>query len=404
MSESNTAVQPLASVPSIAAPLAILLAVAEVLVDWNTWVGLNVAILYSLPLVVAAVARDRKVMWSLAGVLVCATFGVYVAQVDQGEAAMRGSFFIDRVLAAACIFLNAGILDAWMRSVDRLVLRDRAIERHNARLAAMNRELTLNKEQITRQNEELERRRLELEQVSMRKTQMLASLSHDIRTPIQAITLLSELMRRTAERPELADRIPALAQRLQSNAVSVVDFLSEVIDVASFDAGRVSVNSSEFSVNALIDEQCQRLLSLAEEKGLQLLVDASTQPLWLLTDRVKLGRIIANLVSNAIKFTQSGAVTVACGLQPDGAVSIRVEDTGCGMRREHLEQVFGEYSQLNQQPAQTGSGWGLGLAISRRMVRLLGGEISVSSQLHSGSTFTVVLPASCVTHERGGAS
>jgi signal transduction histidine kinase len=317
---------------------------------------------------------------------------------------MRGSFFIDRVLAAACIFLNAGILDAWMRSVDRLVLRDLAIERHNARLAAMNRELTLNKEQITRQNEELERRRLELEQVSMRKTQMLASLSHDIRTPIQAITLLSELMRRTAERPELADRIPALAQRLQSNAVSVVDFLSEVIDVASFDAGRVSVNSSEFSVNALIDEQCQRLLSLAEEKGLQLLVDASTQPLWLLTDRVKLGRIIANLVSNAIKFTQSGAVTVACGLQPDGAVSIRVEDTGCGMRREHLEQVFGEYSQLNQQPAQTGSGWGLGLAISRRMVRLLGGEISVSSQLHSGSTFTVVLPASCVTHERGGAS
>jgi signal transduction histidine kinase len=392
MDDTTTATQPPPPLPSFAAPLAILLAIVEVLIDAATWIELNVAILYSLPLVIAAVARDRKLVWGLATVLVLVTFGVYAAQVGEGEASMRGSFFIDRVLAAACILLNAGILDAWMRSMDKLIRRDLAIEQQNAALAHINRELTLHKQQITRQNEELA-------QVSMRKTQMLASLSHDIRTPIQAITLLSELMRRTAERPELAGKIPALAQRLQSNAVSVVDFLSEVIDLASFDAGRVSVNSSEFSLEALLAEQAQRLLSLADEKRLQLIVLPPGQPLWLLTDRVKLGRVIGNLVSNAIKFTEAGTVTIAAGLLPDGSVSMRVADTGCGMRPEHLEQVFGEYSQLNQHSPQAGSGWGLGLAISRRMVRLLGGEIGVESELHAGSTFTIVLPATCVTEE-----
>jgi signal transduction histidine kinase len=399
MDEAGTATQPRLPLPAFAVPLAIILAAVGVVIDWATWIELNVAILYSLPLVVAAVVRDRKLVWILATVLVFVTFGVYFAQVGDGEVILRRSFFIDRVLAAASILLTAGILDAWMRSVDRLVLRDLSIERQNITLAAINRELTFNKQQITEQNDELERRRTEIEQISMRKTQMLASLSHDIRTPIQAITLLCELMRRTAERPELAGKIPALAQRLQSNAVSVVDFLSEVIDVASFDAGRVSVISSIFSLEALIAEQRQRLLSLADDKGLQLLVLPPTQSLWLLTDRVKLGRVLGNLVSNAIKFSEKGTVTVGSGLRPDGTVSIRIADTGCGIRPEHLEHVFGEYSQLNQHLPQAGGGWGLGLAISRRMVRLLGGEISVVSELNRGSTFTVVLPASCVTEE-----
>jgi signal transduction histidine kinase len=309
------------------------------------------------------------------------TFGVYYAQVDGGPHSMRMSFFIDRALAATCILLNAAMLDAWMKSNERLVLRDQS---------------------IAAKNKELEHQRIELEQASMRKTQMLASLSHDIRTPIQAITLLSELMRRTAERPELAEKIPALAQRLQSNAVSVVDFLSEVIDVASFDSGRVAVNSSEFSLDSLLTEQRQRLLPLADVKTLELQVHPAAQPLWLFTDRVKLGRVVGNLVSNAIKFTERGGVTIDSGLLPGGDVFVRIADSGCGMRAEHLDRVFGEYSQLNEGSRQGGAGWGLGLAISRRMMRLLGGEITVESEVDVGSTFTVVIPASSRRQQDAG--
>jgi signal transduction histidine kinase len=378
MDQAITGSRPAPPMLAFAIPLAMLLAAAEVLADWGTWIQLNVAILYSLPLLVAALARDRKLLWGLATTLVLMTFGVYFAQVDGGPATMRTSFFIDRLLAAICILLNAGILDAWMGSVDRLVSRDRA---------------------IAAQNEELERQRMELEQAGMRKTQMLASLSHDIRTPIQAITLLSELMRRTAERPELAEKIPALARRLESNAMSVVDFLSEVIDVASFDSGRIAVNSSEFSLHSLIAEQRERLQPLADVKSIELAAHLSPQPLCLFTDRAKLGRVITNLVGNAIKFTDKGAVVIAVALLPDGGIAISIADTGCGMRREHLERVFGEYAQLKEAESLAATGWGLGLAISRRMVRLLGGEISVKSELNVGSTFTVVLPAACLTRE-----
>ncbi len=358
---------------SFAASLAVIVAGAEVLMDAATWIELNVAILYSLPLAIAAVARNRRLLWGLATGLIGATFAVYWMQVDAGDQAMRTSLFLDRVLAAICIVFSAVILDAWARAMDKLVLRDRAIAEQNA---------------------ELERRRAEAEDLSMRKTQMLASLSHDIRTPLQAITLLSELVRRTAERPELAGKIPELAQRLQSNAVSVVDFLSEVIDLASFDSGRVAVNSSEFSLDALVAEQRQRLLALADSKSLEVRVEPAGARLWLSTDRVKLGRALANLISNAIKFTDEGRVTVRSGVLDDGSVVVQVIDTGCGMDAEHLDTVFGEYAQAGSS-AQRSAGWGLGLAISRRMVRLLGGDIHVESRPGEGSTFSVILPPSC---------
>lgn len=385
-----------------AAPLALAVAVALAVVDWATWIQLNISILYGLPLVIAAVTRDRRLLWTLAFALVGVTFGVYALQVSGGPPQERVSFLINRLLAACTILLSAGILHAWMHSMDRLVRREERIAQQKTVLETVNAELVASRQEILRQNVALEQSRVDLEGASQRKTQLLASLSHDIRTPIQAITLLSELMRRTAERPELAAKIPALAQRLQSNAVSVVDFLSEVIDVASFDTGRMSVNASEFSLGALLDEQRQRLLSLADDKGLQLVVEAPAEPVWLLTDRVKLGRIVGNIVSNAIKFTEAGSVTVQTRLQDDGGVQVRVADTGCGIKAEFLGRLFGEYAQVPGSAPRTGGGWGLGLAISRRMVHLLEGEIQVESEWGRGSTFSVVLPASCVRQQQPG--
>jgi signal transduction histidine kinase len=114
------------------------------------------------------------------------------------------------------------------------------------------------------------------------------------------------------------------------------------------------------------------------------------------TDRVKLGRTVGNLVGNAIKFTQAGGVTVGCGLAPDGRPFIRVSDTGRGIQAADLNRIFTEFAQTDLSPPQLGSGWGLGLAISHRMVRLLGGDIEVQSEPDKGSAFTVFLPAAAV--------
>jgi signal transduction histidine kinase len=111
------------------------------------------------------------------------------------------------------------------------------------------------------------------------------------------------------------------------------------------------------------------------------------------TDKVKLGRVIGNLVSNAIKFTAQGTVTLASFVDGESRICIRVTDTGCGIAPENLERIFGDFCQGDEAAVQSGSGWGLGLSICRRLTTALGGELQVESQPGAGSTFTVVLPA-----------
>ena len=379
------------SLTNLAGVLAVALAIVAVLFDWGTWIELNVSVLYSVPLVFAAAARRRRLLWTLAFVLICMTFAVYMAQAPERVSA-RQPYLLDRILSAISIVLSAGILDAWLRSLEIRERQGQAIKQQNARLEAINRELVAHEEEISRKNEELEHRRNEIEEISNRKTQMMASISHDIRSPIQAITLMAEVIRRTAERPDQAGKIPALAQRLKANATSVVDFLSEVIDVASFDTGRITINNSEFDLDELIALQRERVLPIAESKGLSLVTDPCQ--LRLRTDRVKLGRIIGNLVGNAIKFTNMGSVTVSCGLMKNDGVFIQISDTGCGIKPTDLDRIFAEFAQVDQSVPQLGGGWGLGLAISRRLANLLGGEIKVQSQFDKGSAFTIFLPPS----------
>jgi two-component system CheB/CheR fusion protein len=223
---------------------------------------------------------------------------------------------------------------------------------------------------------------------------MMASVAHDVRSPIQAITLLAEVIRRTVERNDNPARLAPLAQRLQASAIGVGDFLTEVIDVASFDSGHIIINNSAFDLAELLALQRDRLLPIAESKGLALVVQPCE--LRLHTDRVKLSRVVGNLAGNAIKFTAAGSVTLGCGLGPDHRPYIRIADTGRGMKPEDLERIFGEFAQADEEAPQVGSGWGLGLAIARRMVRLLGGDIDVQSEVGRGSVFTVRLPPASV--------
>jgi signal transduction histidine kinase len=399
---STQALAPQADEPAPAPPsalagtFAVALAIIEVAFDWGTWIQLNVAVLFSLPLVFAAAGRRRRLLWGLAVALVAVTFVVYVRQVPAAPAATHQSFLIDRALAAISILLGAVILDAWLRSLRVRDQQAEAIAHQYRRLESANAELEQHREEISRQNEELERHRSEIEAISKRKTQMMASIAHDIRSPIQAITLLAEVIRRTAERDGTPGRLAPLAQRLQASAIGVGDFLSEVIDAGAFDSGQIIINNSEFDLAQLLALQRDRMLPLAESKGLALVIEPCD--LRLHTDRVKLSRVVGNLVGNAIKFTATGSVTLGCGLASGHQPYIRVTDTGRGMKPQDLERIFGEFAQLDAQAPQpaSGSGWGLGLAIAQRMVRLLGGTIEVRSEVDHGSVFTVLLPPSCL--------
>jgi signal transduction histidine kinase len=356
------------------------LALVEASIDAVTWVELDVAAIYGLPPVLAALTRSPRLLWTLAAALTATTFAVYAAQIPADMFALSEVFFVNRALDAVALLLAAGLLHAWIISVDTVEAQARLLQA---------------------QNEELECRRREAEEASARKTQLLASASHDIRTPVNTINLIARVIRHAAEDPALAAQVPRLAQRLQANASSLADLLSTVLDNAHLESGRVEYRESTFSLNTMLASSCNDLAPAARAKALQLDIEVPQRPIWLRTDRMKLQRVISNLVSNAIKFTPHGGVTVTAALTPDRVATICVQDTGIGIDPQQLEAIFTEFARVRRE-SDGNIGWGLGLAICRRLVKLIGGRITVESKLDQGTVFEVRLPPECVIDEPDG--
>jgi signal transduction histidine kinase len=374
--------------------LAVLLAAVEVLVDWTTWIQLNISLVYGLPLILAAAARSRRLLWSLTGVLIVITFIVYSIQIPPGLFSLNEPFFVNRLLSMAAMLLTAGLSHIWIKATEQLDAQGRTLKEQNEALKAANIELVRHQELIANQNEELEHRRREAEEVSSRKSRLLASVSHDIRQPINIINLTAEVMLGLGENPALT----ALAQRLRSNAQSMTELISDLLDMAQIDSGRIHLNETVFSLNDLITGQCGELRVLAEAKGLQLEAELLDQPVEVRTDRAKLSRVLSNLIGNAVKFTQTGRVTVSVIRSPAGEALIMVRDTGIGIAPEQIDKIFDEFSQMHK-PEKERAGWGLGLAICRRLVDMIGGSITVHSAPGQGSVFTLTIPSQYVVSD-----
>lgn len=340
---------------TFASALALLLAGGLIAIDFNTWIELDVAALFGLPLVVAALAGRRVLMWGLAGALLVTTFVAYAQQIAPGSFSLREPFFLNRVLDAVAMLLTGGLLHA-------LTLAMEQIERQNA--------------QISAQNE--------------RKTRLLASVSHDISTPLTSMNVIAQLIRGSADRQSGGADVARLAATLEANARALAELFSDLLDLSSIDSGTVPLRETEFPVDELLREECRVLEPLAQEKGLRLAVDAA--PVRARTDRIKLARVVRNLLSNALKFTDAGSITASCRAG-GGAVEIRIADSGVGIAPADRERIFLEFTQLNGAGAGERAGWGLGLAICRRLVALMGGTIEVESEPGRGSTFIVRLPA-----------
>ena len=352
-------------------------AAVEVLVDVTTTIQLNIAIVYSLPLVLAAAGRNRRLLWGLALGLVAITFAAYWQQSDVR--ALNDEYFINRVLAAVSVLLAAGLLHMLMLAAD-------AVE-------ARNRQLSVYQDEITERNRQLDVQRAQAEEASDRKTRLLMSVSHDIRTPLTSISLMADLIGDSASDPPSHGRLPALAQNIQRDALSLAEMVNDVLDIAYFDSGRIELRESEFSLEDLIREESRAFEPLAAAKNLAIEIVPPASAVRLRADRIKLARVLRNLVNNAVKFTQRGSVTIACGLGPGGEALIRVSDTGPGIAAEDLPGIFGEFTQIRMRAAGERRGWGLGLAICRRLTRLMGGDVSVESEPGRGSSFIVRLPA-----------
>ncbi|MGD9982477.1 MAG: hybrid sensor histidine kinase/response regulator, partial [Hyphomonadaceae bacterium] len=229
------------------------------------------------------------------------------------------------------------------------------------------------------------------EAANVSKSQFLTSMSHELRTPLNAIIGYSEILMEEAEADERATDIADL-QRVLSSARHLLHLINDILDLSKIEAGRMDISASDFDVAALVSEAAATVRPNVEKNGsvLKLQIDADVGAAC--TDSFKLNQCLLNLLSNAAKFTREGEIAIRARRDGDD-VEIAVSDTGIGMTPEQVKRLFNAFVQADALTARRYGGTGLGLALTRRIMQMLGGEVSVSSAPGEGSTFTLRFPA-----------
>jgi PAS domain S-box-containing protein len=240
---------------------------------------------------------------------------------------------------------------------------------------------------------ELQQAKAAAESASRTKSDFLASMSHEIRTPMNAIMGISDLLAKTPLTLE-QDKYVQIFRRAGDNLLNLIN---DILDLSKVEASQLELERTGFSLNDLLEKVAEMVAARAHEKGLAMVYEvAPAVPNDLVGDPTRLRQVLLNLLGNAIKFTQSGEVTlrVASDANPSVPTALRftVSDTGIGIPREKLSQVFERFTQADSSTTRRFGGSGLGLTISRRLVELMGGRIWVESEVGKGSVFGFAVP------------
>ena len=284
------------------------------------------------------------------------------------------------------------------------------LEMQTQKLQASEEELRVQQEELQQTNAELEERGLlleerntdiqkkadELEVATRYKSEFLANMSHELRTPLNSILLLSRLLAENADET-LNDEQVEYARVIQSSGNGLLGLIDEILDLSKIEAGQMQLNYETVTIDSIMDELRGLFSPLAKEKGLDFSISVGQAvPSALETDHMRLGQILKNLLSNALKFTATGQVSLTIEQrdnQPNNLYFV-VTDTGIGIPAEKQPLVFEAFQQADGSTKRKYGGTGLGLSISRELAKLLGGEITLESVVNEGSTFTVCLPIS----------
>jgi two-component system sensor histidine kinase/response regulator len=239
---------------------------------------------------------------------------------------------------------------------------------------------------------EVERARDRALDASRAKSAFLARMSHELRTPLNAILGFAELVLESpAETPR--QELDLDVERIVGASRHLLAIIDDLLDVARIEADRLQIRSAPIDLRELLDDLAANARNLASRHHNSFTLVLPADLGLLVSDRTRLHQILLNLLSNACKYTIEGRVTLRVELEP-GSIAFIVSDTGIGIPADQLERIFEAFAQVDESTTRAYEGTGLGLTISRRLSRLLGGSLSVSSTEQQGSTFTLRLPRS----------
>ncbi|GCE22796.1 ATP-binding protein [Dictyobacter kobayashii] len=267
-------------------------------------------------------------------------------------------------------------------------------------LAEYSHQQELSNQALRQQRDELTVLNSALEEANRVRSQFLSTMSHELRTPLASIIGFSQIIMRSEQKSPLSGRQHDNVERILKNAQHLLSLINDVLDLAKIEAGRMDIKASEIDVQELLNSVVEETRSIALERKLRLSTSVQEGITTIETDPRKVRQILLNLVSNALKFTEKGSVTVSAVRQsvPNGRddgveqIAISVVDTGIGISSDKQEHIFEAFYQVDNSNSRSYGGTGLGLSIVRELTLLLGGKVEIQSEEGKGSTFTIVLP------------
>jgi len=289
--------------------------------------------------------------------------------------------------AASFIILFLALLAAMIDQT----LANRA-QAETLRLRNLNEQL---EDMVDQRTVELLKAKQRAETASRAKTDFLASISHELRTPLNAVIGYSEILLEEAEENGMTGSVPDI-EKIHTAGKHILALVNDILDLSKIEAGKMEVFVERVGLQDIIDDAvtvCRRLL---DDNGNRCAIEQGSALGMIDTDVTKLRQAVINLVSNAAKFTSNGVVTIATrSFARDEAdwIEIAVRDTGIGIAAEYHESIFDEFQRGDSNVARHHGGTGLGLALSRRLIRLLGGDIGLASEAGAGAIFTISIPA-----------
>lgn len=307
----------------------------------------------------------------------------YVEQLERNYAGSPEAFIRSNILGGLADYYSA-TGDYRKANIHLRKIVDDSIKFYNDERSSRIRSMQI-QQNITQAKREKE----QAEKIAKARQEFLAGMSHEIRSPMNAIIALSGLLAEEAM-PEEQKRKVNIIKRSSENLLAVVN---DILDNAKIESGRFALESTGFNLNVLLNEVVELAKVKADAKGVAVNLYTSNQvPEHVTGDPVRLRQIVINLLNNAVKFTHEGQVSITLTELPDNHVSFKVEDTGIGIQPSQIQNIFKGYTQASANTTRLFGGTGLGLKISNELVQLMGGRLTVESEYGKGSCFSFAIP------------
>ncbi|MDQ6970542.1 MAG: response regulator [Mariprofundus sp.] len=290
-----------------------------------------------------------------------------------------------------------------------LEARAKELEESEERLQSQQEELRLNNDQLVAKNVMVEAQKTEikasaeslalqaerLRQASQYKSDFLSNMSHELRTPLNSLLILSDMLAKNKD-GNLSKKQVEFASTIHASGYDLLELINSILDLAKIEAGKMNLDPHRFPLLDISDSMQRGFAHVANNKSVIFHIEQAYQlPEMMFQDAMRIKQVLKNLLSNALKFTHEGEVTLRLERVDKNQISFSVHDSGVGIAAEKLHDIFEAFQQEDGSTSRKYGGTGLGLSICRELAKLLGGHITVQSELGKGSTFALIIPIEC---------